>query len=202
MTATTKAPKRCQWCSGDGQMQEYHDQEWGVPQLNDNAQFEHMLLEIFQAGLSWSIVLRKRENFRKAFAGFDPKKVAKFNEAKFETLLLDAGIIRNRAKILAAIHNAPLFMEISKVFGSFAKFIWEYQPRKGHRYNTMADIPAQTDESVKLGKELKRRGFKFLGPTTIYAHMQAVGIVNDHEVGCFRYKEIENLRKVVNASLK
>jgi DNA-3-methyladenine glycosylase I len=173
----------------------YHDREWGVPLHDDRKQFEFLVLEGAQAGLSWSTVLKKRENFRKAFQGFDPAVVARYKEKDVQRLLKDEGIIRNRAKIEAAITNAKLVLEIQEEFGSFAAYIWRFTGSKvmQHRFTRLARIPATTDESDAMSKDLKKRGFKFVGPTICYAFMQAVGMVNDHLVDCFRYEEVGSL---------
>ncbi len=189
-----KEIKRCDWCQSDALMQKYHDEEWGLPVLDDIAQFEHMLLEIFQAGLSWMTVLRKREAFSAAFARFDPAKVVSFGDKDIARLLNDAGIIRNRLKINAAVNNAARFIELSEEFGGFYKYLLRFKPEKEAIYHAMSEIPAQTLESQALSKELKKRGFKFVGPTICYAHMQAVGIVNDHKESCFRYDEIRRMK--------
>jgi DNA-3-methyladenine glycosylase I len=188
--------KKCDWSGSNPLMIKYHDKEWGVPQFDDTKLFEFLVLESNQAGLSWSTVLNKRENFRKAFSGFDPKKVARFTKAKIEKLMQDAGIIRNRMKIEAAINNAKMFLKIQKEFGSFAAYSWKFVGNKPivNRFKKMSDIPATTPESDAFSKDLKKRGFKFLGSTTVYAHMQACGMVNDHVVGCFRYKEVQKFK--------
>jgi DNA-3-methyladenine glycosylase I len=176
-------------------MVEYHDKEWGTPLHNDRKIFEFLVLESMQAGLSWRTVLYKRENFRKAFANFDYKKVARFGKKEVAKLLKNSGIIRNRLKIEAAINNAKRFMEIQKEFGTFAKYMWSFVGNSivdGKR-KSLKDIPAVTEEAQNLAKDLKTRGFKFLGPTVIYAHMQAVGMVNDHVVNCFCYKKLTGL---------
>ena len=182
---------RCAWIT-DPLMQEYHDREWGVPVKDDRKQFEFLILEAAQAGLSWRTVLNKRENYRKAFAGFDPVKVAKFGKAHVRKLLGNAGIIRNRLKIEAAINNARRFLEIQKEFGTFSGYLWGFTGggTKVNRWKTLKDLPAKTAESDRLSEDLKKRGFKFVGSTVIYAHMQAVGLVNDHVMSCFRYKEV------------
>jgi DNA-3-methyladenine glycosylase I len=183
---------RCPWCLGFQQYIDYHDQEWGVPVYDDQKHFEFLVLESAQAGLSWATILKKREGYRKAFGDFDYKVVAEFPESYAEELLQDAGIIRNRLKINAAINNAARFMEIQQEFGSFSDYIWKFVGGKPirNKWKIMAEVPATTPESDALAKDLKKRGFKFLGSTTIYAHMQATGLVNDHLVDCFRYKEI------------
>lgn len=170
----------------------YHDNEWGVPVYNDAKLFEFLVLEGAQAGLSWLTVLKKRENYRKAFSNFNARKVAGYNEASVKRLLGDAGIIRNQLKIRAAITNARAFLDVQKEFGSFSKFSWEFvggRPKVNKR-KRLSDVPATTNESDAFSKELKKRGFKFVGSTIIYAHMQAVGMVNDHVMDCFRYKEV------------
>jgi len=183
---------RCGWCVGDALYEAYHDQEWGVPVYDDDTLFEFLILETFQAGLSWITVLRKRENFRKAFDNFDYKKIAKYQQPKIDSLLQDAGIIRNKLKVNATVSNAQAFMKIQDEFGSFSKYIWafvDHKPIKNSIKN-YKDAPATTAISDALSKDLKKRGFKFVGSTVIYAHMQATGMVNDHEVNCFRYHEM------------
>jgi DNA-3-methyladenine glycosylase I len=188
------AKRRCPWPSdGDARMLAYHDTEWGVPCRDDRVLFEFLVLESFQAGLSWRTVLHKRENFRKAFAGFDPRKIATFGEEDVARLLGDAGCIRSRAKIAAAIHNAGKFLEIQREFGSFAEYQWGFVGGKPivHKIRREGDYPVTIPEAHTFAKDLKARGFKFLGPTTLYAHMQGVGMVNDHMVTCFRYREVQ-----------
>ena len=183
---------RCTWCGDDPLYVEYHDKEWGVPVYDDATLFEFLILETFQAGLSWITILRKRENFRKAFDSFDYKKIAKYDDKKYEELLQDAGIIRNKLKIRATISNAQNFMKVQEEFGSFSKYIWGFtngKPIKNY-FKTMKEVPATTDLSDAISKDLKKRGFKFVGSTVIYAHMQATGMVNDHTTDCFRYKEV------------
>ena len=182
---------RCGWADDPArpEMTAYHDAEWGMPVHDDRVLFEFLTLEAAQAGLSWYTVLRKRENYRRLFAGFDPGKVARFDARRIEKLLLDPGIIRNRAKVEAAVHNAQRFLEVSAEFGSFANYLWGYvdgRPVTAKR-RTLADIPATTPVSDALAKDLKKRGFKFLGSTVVYAHMQATGMVNDHLQSCFRH---------------
>ena len=186
-----KEIKRCPWVSKDPLYEKYHDTEWGVPVYNDRKIFEFLVLESAQAGLSWLTVLRKRENYRRAFAGFDPKKVAKFDARDFQRLMQDVGIIRNRLKILAAINNAERFLEVQKEFGSFSDYMWSFVKNKiiKHKIKTSKDYPVTIKEAEIWAKDLKTRGFKFLGPTVIYAHMQAVGMVNDHSAYCFRSKK-------------
>lgn len=184
--------KRCEWCLKDPLYIKYHDKEWGVPVHNDKKLYEFLVLEGFQAGLSWLTILRKRENFKKAFDGFNFNSVAEYNKRKVESLMNDAGIIRNRMKIEAAVSNAKHFLEVREEFGTFDKYIWsftKYKPVK-NKFKEMKDLPAKTELSDILSKDLKERGFKFVGTTIIYAHMQATGMVNDHVTGCFRYNEV------------
>ncbi len=183
---------RCGWCIGDPLYEDYHDNEWGNPVYDDEMLFEFLILETFQAGLSWITVLRKRENFRKAFDNFDYKKIANYNQGKIDSLLLDAGIIRNKLKIYATITNAKTFMKIQDEFGSFSKYIWAFvdgRPIK-NKFKSVKNLPPNTPLSDSISKDLKKRGFKFVGSTVIYAHMQATGMVNDHEIKCFRYNEV------------
>lgn len=183
---------RCEWAGLDPLYIAYHDTEWGVPVFDDRLLFEFLILEGAQAGLSWLTVLRKRENYRRAYEGFEAKKVAKFSEAKIEKLLADPGIIRNRLKVRASIKNARAYQEIQKEFGSFKEYSWNFiggKPIK-NKFKQVAEIPASTPESEAISKDLKKRGFSFVGPTIIYAHMQAVGMVNDHVMDCFRYDEV------------
>ncbi len=183
---------RCGWCVGDPLYEQYHDEEWGTPIYDDDALFEFLMLETFQAGLSWITILRKRENFRKAFDGFDYKKVANYDDAKYKSLLHDEGIIRNKLKIKATITNAQAFMKVQEEFGSFSEYIWGFVDGKPieNAWKDYRDAPANTLLSDTISKDLKKRGFKFVGSTVVYAHMQATGMVNDHEVGCFRYHEV------------
>jgi DNA-3-methyladenine glycosylase I len=183
---------RCAWGSNNPLMIEYHDTEWGVPLHDDQRLFEFLVLEGMQAGLSWSTILNKRENFRRAFAEFDVAQVARFGKRDINRLLKDAGIIRNRLKIEAAINNAQRFSEVQNEFGSFDAYIWGFvdgQPIK-NGFTSLQDIPARTPLSDAISKDLKQRGFKFVGSTIVYAHMQATGMVNDHTVDCFRYNEV------------
>ena len=183
---------RCRWCVGNDLYESYHDLEWGVPLYEDDKLFEFLILETFQAGLSWITVLRKRENFRRAFDHFDYKKIAKYSPEKIEELLQDSGIIRNRLKIKATISNAQAYMKIQEEFGSFSSYIWgfvDHKPIK-NAVQSIEQIPATTALSDTISKDLKNRGFKFVGSTVIYAHMQATGMVNDHEVSCFRYNQV------------
>lgn len=189
---------RCGWNTFEDELyRTYHDDEWGVPVYDDNKIFEFLVLESAQAGLSWITVLRKRENYRKAFAGFDPVKVSQFKPRDIEKLLTNPGIIRNRLKVVAAVNNAVRFLEVQKEFGTFAAYIWGFVGGKPiiNRRKTVKDLPAVTKESQELAIDLKKRGFKFLGPTVVYAHMQATGMVNDHTLDCFRYKDICQHRK-------
>lgn len=185
---------RCNWPGGDPLMIKYHDKEWGVPVHDDRLLFEYMILDGFQAGLSWNTVLKKRENFQKAFANFDPKKIAKYGEKDYNRLLFDAGIIRNRAKINAAILNAKKFLEVQKEFGSFDKYIWQFVGGKPiiNKFKKLSDIPAKTKESDEVSKDLIKRGFKFVGSTICYAFMQAAGMVNDHLIDCFCHDKVNN----------
>ena len=185
---------RCQWVGNDPLMVQYHDKEWGMPVHNDKKIFEFLILEGAQAGLSWSTILKRREGYRKAFDNFDIRKVAKFTEKDVRRLLNDSGIIRNRLKIGATIKNAQHFLEIQREFGSFEKYIWQFVGAKPikNRFKSMKEIPAVTKEAEALSKDLKKRGFSFVGPTIMYAHMQATGMVNDHTVDCFRYNNIKN----------
>ena len=184
---------RCAWAGTDPLYVAYHDREWGVPVHDDRVLFEFLILEGAQAGLSWSTILRKRENYRKAFDNFDPVLVAGYDEAKIQSLLSDPGIIRNRRKIEAAVGNARSFLEVQKEFGSFDAYIWNFTGGKTivNARKDLSEIPAQTVESQAMSKDLIRRGFKFVGPTICYAHMQATGMVNDHTVDCFRYIECQ-----------
>ena len=183
---------RCGWCKGDELYEAYHDQEWGVPVKDDTTLFEFLILETFQAGLSWITILRKRENFRKALDNFDYKKIAQYNQAKKDTLLQDSGIIRNKLKVNATITNAQAFMEVQREFGSFSSYIWSFVDGKPikNSFKDYRTAPANTSLSDSISKDLKKKGFKFVGSTVVYAHMQATGMVNDHEVTCFRYNEV------------
>lgn len=184
--------KRCNWCGTDPLYIEYHDTEWGVPIYEDAKLFEFLILETFQAGLSWITILRKRENFRAALDNFDYKLISNYNQIKIDELLLNPGIIRNKLKIKATITNARAFMQIQNEFGSFSTYIWSFVnnvPIK-NSWNSMSDVPATTVLSDTISKDLKKRGFKFVGSTVIYAHMQATGMVNDHTKDCFRYQEV------------
>ncbi|MBZ9631052.1 DNA-3-methyladenine glycosylase I [Salegentibacter sp. LM13S] len=189
--------QRCGWCEGDALYEAYHDNEWGVPVYDDHTIFEFLILETFQAGLSWITVLRKRENFRKAFDDFNYKKIANYSEEKIQELLENAGIIRNKLKVRATVTNAQNFIKIQEEYGSFSEYIWSFvdgSPVQNEVIN-YKEAPATTKVSDKLSKDLKKKGFKFVGSTVMYAHMQATGMVNDHEVSCFRHKEIEKLER-------
>ncbi len=184
--------KRCEWGSNNPLMIQYHDEEWGVPVHDDRKLFEFLILDGFQAGVSWSIVLNKRKNFRKAFDNFNAKKIAKYGAEETKRLLNDAGIIRNRLKIVAAITNAQCFLAVQKEFGSFDKYIWQFTGGETicNEWKSLKEIPATSKESDAMSKDLKARGFKFVGSTICYAFMQAAGMVNDHVVDCFRYKQV------------
>jgi DNA-3-methyladenine glycosylase I len=185
---------RCKWAGNDPLVIEYHDREWGVPVHDDRLLFEFLILEGAQAGLSWTTILRKRKSYRMAFDGFDPVAIADYGDAKVKELLADKGIVRNRRKIQAAIDNAKAFLKIQKEFGSFDAYIWWFVGNRPiqNSWKSLADLPAETPESRQMSSDLKRRGFKFVGPTICYAFMQAVGMVNDHTVDCFRYSEISS----------
>lgn len=185
--------RRCGWCEGDELYETYHDEEWGVPVYNDQQLFEFLILETFQAGLSWITILRKRENFRAAYDNFDYTKIAEYTEDKVQELMENSGIIRNKLKIKASISNAKAYIQIRKEFGSFSSYIWGYVNNRPLQNNLSSykEAPAQTDLSKKISRDLKKRGFQFVGPTVVYAHMQATGMVNDHEVDCFRHKEVK-----------
>ena len=184
---------RCPWCENDALMMKYHDEEWGVPTHNDKKHFEFLVLEAAQAGLSWRTVLYKRENYRKAFSQFDPGLVARYNEQKIKILLQNEGIIRNRLKIESAIHNAKKFIEIQEEYGSFDAYLWSFFKNKPlkNTWKTLKELPSKTLLSDQISNDLKKRGFKFVGSTVIYAHLQAVGCINDHLINCFRYKEAQ-----------
>lgn len=184
--------KRCGWCEGDALYEAYHDKEWGVPVKDDATLFEFLVLETFQAGLSWITILRKRENFRDAFDDFDYKKIAGYDQAKIDSLLQDAGIIRNKLKINATVSNAKAFLGVQQEHGSFSDYIWGFVDGKPikNSIKSYQDAPANSDLSDTLSKDLKKRGFKFVGSTVVYAHMQATGMVNDHETSCFRYDQV------------
>lgn len=191
MKKTLHKPKRCSWPADDSLMIQYHDEEWGTPVHDDEKLFEFLVLDAFQAGLSWRTILYKRENFRKAFDGFDAKKIVRYKEKKITQLMNDAGIIRNRLKINGTVENAKRFLEVQKEFGSFDQYIWQFTGHKTIKNKRKADDPpvATSPESDAMSKDLRKRGFKFVGSTICYAFMQAAGMVNDHAVACFRYKE-------------
>jgi len=188
---------RCDWADVNDLMIRYHDTEWGVPLHDDQKLFEFLVLDAFQAGLSWSTILNKRNNFRRAFDDFDPARISGYGRRKIETLLKDTGIIRNRLKIEASITNARAFLDIQTQFSSFDKYIWQFVGHKPivNKWRKMKDIPANTTESDAMGKDLKKRGFRFAGTTICYAFMQAAGMVNDHLVSCFRYRQVIKCRK-------
>ena len=188
----TEAIKRCGWCGTDELYVAYHDEEWGVPVWDDQTLFEFIILEGAQAGLSWSTILNKREGYRRLYDGFDPQIVAGYDEGKRVELLSDPAVVRNRAKVAASIGNAQAFLEVQAEFGTFSDYIWAFtdgQPIQ-NAWKTLSEIPAKTDLAETISKDLKKRGFKFVGPTIIYAHMQATGMVNDHLVSCFRHSEV------------
>jgi DNA-3-methyladenine glycosylase I len=187
---------RCPWPGADPLYLDYHDTEWGVPEYDDRALFEKLVLDGFQAGLSWITILRKRENFRKAFDGFNPEKIARYNAKKTAALMNDAGIVRNRMKIDGAVLSAQSWLEIQEK-GSFAEFLWNFVDGKPvqNKWKTTGQVPAETDMAKRMSKELKARGFKFCGPTIVYAFAQATGLVNDHLVGCFRHEEVKKLAR-------
>jgi DNA-3-methyladenine glycosylase I len=184
--------KRCAWAGDDDLYQHYHDTEWGVPLHDDRQLFEFLILEGAQAGLSWITILRKRENYRAAFDGFDPARIARYDAGKIASLLQNPGIVRNRLKVAAAVSNARKFLDVQEEFGSFDAFIWRFvdgEPKQ-NKWRSLSDIPASTPESDAMSRELKQRGFKFVGSTICYAHMQATGMVNDHTTDCYRHKEL------------
>ena len=188
--------KRCTWPGKEEKetlMIKYHDEEWGVPVHDDKLHFEYLILDGFQAGLSWRTILNKRQNFKNAFHGFNPEKIAKFTEKDVKRLMEDEGIIRNRLKIKGAVKNAMAFLKLQKEFGSFDKYIWQFTKNKTihNKFTELKELPAQTEESDNMSKDLKKRGFTFVGPTICYAYMQAAGMVNDHVVDCFRYGELK-----------
>ncbi len=193
----TEGPTRCTWPGTDKLYISYHDKEWGVPLHNDRKLFEFLILEGAQAGLSWITILRKRDNYRKAFDKFDFNKVATYRKTKVESLLKNEGIIRNRLKIESTVTNAKAFLEVRKEFGTFDRYLWDFVDGKPiqNRFKTMADLPASTPLSDQLSKDLKQRGFKFVGGTIAYAFMQAVGMVNDHTISCYRHKELKPSRR-------
>jgi len=186
--------RRCKWVGEDPLYLEYHDEEWGVPEHDDTRLFEMLILEGAQAGLSWLTILKKRENYRRAFAGFDPQRVARFNRRSIDRLLADPGIVRNRMKVEAAVRNARVVLEIRRECGSLDAFIWRFVDGKPkvNRWRSIKQIPASTEQSAAMSKELRRRGMNFVGPTICYAFMQAVGMVNDHTTDCFRYTGVRS----------
>ncbi len=188
---------RCEWANSDPLYIDYHDREWGVPLHDDRLLFEFLVLDGAQAGLSWLTILKKRENYRRAFDFFDPVKVASYSGKKIEELLADAGIVRNRGKVESAVRNAGAFLKVQEEHGSFDRYIWSFvrgKPRK-NSFKNLKEIPAQTEESEAMSRDLKKRGFNFVGPTICYAFMQAAGLVNDHLVDCFRYKEVQGYKE-------
>ncbi len=191
----SRTKKRCPWCLSDPVYIDYHDREWGVPVHDDRSWFEFLVLEGAQAGLNWLMVLKKRENYRRAYDGFDFKKVARYDEKKIARLLADPGLIRNRAKIAASVTNARAFIAIRREFGTFDRYIWAFVGNRPlqNRWKSDGEIPARTPLSDAISADLRKRGFKFVGSTIIYAHMQATGMVNDHLVDCFRYNELKKL---------
>jgi len=195
MNKPKEIPGRCPWANSDPLYIVYHDTEWGVPVRDDRLLFEFLILEGAQAGLSWITILKKRENYRKAFDGFDPAKVARYKPAKIEALLSNPGIVRNRLKVNAAVQNAQAFLAVQKEFGRFSDYIWNFVDGKPivNHFETLGEIPASTALSDAISRDLKKRGFKFVGSTIIYAHMQATGMVNDHLVSCPRHKDCRNL---------
>lgn len=196
MSVSTRT-MRCRWCGDDPLYMAYHDDEWGVPEHDDRALFEKLVLDGFQAGLSWIIILKKRAHMREVFDHFEPTKIAHYRPAKIERLLADPGIIRNRAKVEGAVSSARAYLQLRKSEGSFAEFLWRFvegRPRQNH-WTSMRQLPTQSPESVAMAKALKTRGFKFCGPTITYAFMQAVGMVNDHLVDCFRYRAVARMSR-------
>ena len=184
-------PKRCLWAMNDSLLQEYHDKEWGVQVHNDRKHFEFLILEGAQAGLSWLTILKKRQEYRRAFNSFNPVKVAKFSPVEIKRLLSNPGIVRNRLKVVGAVVNARKFLEIQREYGSFDDYIWRFTGgRIENRFRSLSDVPAKTRESDAMSKDLKKRGFKFVGSTICYSYMQAVGIVNDHTIDCFRHNQV------------
>ena len=196
-TNVAKPVRRCPWPQGNEQMIRYHDTEWGVPLHDDRKLFEFLVLDAFQAGLSWAIVLRKRDGFRKAFGNFDPRKIASYKAREVMSLLADAGIIRNRMKIEATIANARAFLAVQSEFGSFDRYVWQFTggKTKCNRWRTLSQLPARSRESDAMSEDLKAHGLRFVGSTICYAFMQAAGMVNDHMVGCFRYREVGLTRR-------
>jgi DNA-3-methyladenine glycosylase I len=190
-------PKRCHWCGDDELYMKYHDEEWGVPLYDDDTLFEFLMLEGAQAGLAWITVLRKREGYRALFDGFDASKIARYSDKKLDKILLDSRIIRNRLKVYSARQNARAFLAVQEEWGSFSDYIWHFVDGKPivNRFKSMADFPSSTELSDQISKDLKKRGFNFVGSTIVYANMQATGMVNDHIADCFRYKECKKLAR-------
>jgi DNA-3-methyladenine glycosylase I len=195
MKADDAEIKRCPWCTGSQLYQDYHDKEWGLPVFDDQVHFEFLVLESAQAGLSWITILKKRKNYRRAYKGFDPQKVARYGPKQIASLLEDAGIIRNRLKIEASINNAKHFLEIQKEFGSFSNYIWAFTKGKPviGKWKSIEQIPARSELSDKVSADMKKRGFRFLGSIIMYSHLQATGIINDHIKNCFRYGDSKSL---------
>lgn len=191
---TKKSTNRCPWAGSDPLYLDYHDREWGTPLFDDRKLFEFLVLEGMQAGLSWLTILRKRENFRKRFDNFNPAKISRYDEKKLTALLSDAGIIRNRRKIESAVNNATAFLRVRREFGSFSDYLWAFVDHRPviNSWRDVSEIPAWTARSEKMSRDLKKRGFTFVGPTICYAYMQAAGLVNDHSVDCFRYHELKS----------
>lgn len=191
---------RCPWCIGDSLYQDYHDKEWGVPTFDDRVLFEFLTLETFQAGLSWLTILKKRNNFRRAFDGFDYQKIAIYNQEKINQLLLDRSIVRNKLKIHALINNAEAFINVQKESGSFSNYLWSWVNRKQivNRFEKLEDIPVHTELARAISADLKKRGFRFVGPTIVYSKMQAIGMVNDHLLSCFRHKQVQTVTESPN----
>ena len=192
-----KSIKRCKWCSDDPLYQKYHDTEWGVPVHNDRKLFEKIILEGAQAGLSWITILKKRAHYRKVFDKFNPEIIARYNKRKIESLLNDAGIVRNRLKVEGTVKNAKAYLKLRETDGKLKDFVWDFVDGEPiiNKWETLKDIPVTTDISIAMSKALKQRGFTFVGPTICYSFMQSMGLVNDHSTECFRYKEINNLTK-------
>lgn len=184
--------KRCQWCSDDALYKKYHDEEWGVPSYDDQHLFEMLILEGAQAGLNWLTILKKREGYRRLFDGFDAQKMARYSTKKIERLLQDPAIVRNRLKVNGAVTNAQKFLDVTQEFDSFSSYIWSFVGHQpiGNKWKALKDVPVTTAESDAMSRDLKKRGFKFVGSTICYAYMQAVGMVNDHTTDCFRYREL------------
>jgi DNA-3-methyladenine glycosylase I len=198
MSSSVKTERRpCEWAlAGNELYRKYHDEEWGVPIRDDRKQFEFLTLESAQAGLSWATILNKRQGYRRCFADFDPEKVARFTEKRIEKVLTDPGIVRNRLKVIAAVNNARKFLEVQEEFDGFTNYIWSFVNGRPvqNEWRHMKEVPATSPESDALSKDLKQRGFKFVGSTIVYAHMQAVGMVNDHLIGCFRHKQVKSFK--------